>query len=237
MPLNLDLDGALRPGLDLLANEIVISLKKRSRFKQNLEIYRPGLVASYPDASLLDYVLARVERLHAELGRYVYCEQEAFSDVADVVPLIRRPPPRNPIPIVHVAHGEKVLRFYRQWIESALAPGTDSDTFGETVTSDVAVLQNIYERINYGKLVAEYKLQQDPEKFSKTGGDPEAIRSLIVHKEREKRVLELHEHLARHYEFDVDQIRWIVEWVIAVTIEVQIKYIQFRQENSQNVNG
>lgn len=228
MPLNLDLDGSIRPGLDLLANEIVISLKKRSRFKQNLEVYRPGLVEGHPGLSLLEYELGRVERLHAELGRYAYCEQESFTNVDGVVPVIRRPPPKNPIPPFRAAHGEEVLKFYGEWIESTREAGTDSDTFGETVTSDVATLQNIYERINLGKLVAEYKMTKDPEAFRATAGDPEAIRPLIVHKERERRVIELHEGLARHYEFDVEQIRRIVEWAIATTIEVQIRYIRFR---------
>ena len=43
---DLDLQGTIRPGLDILANEIVIGLKKRSRFKANAAVYRKGLVLS-----------------------------------------------------------------------------------------------------------------------------------------------------------------------------------------------
>ena len=76
----LDLDESLRPGLDLLANEIVIALKKRTRFPRNPEIYRPGLVRTAPGDTLLDYVLGGVEHLHAELGRYAFVSQEAFTE-------------------------------------------------------------------------------------------------------------------------------------------------------------
>ena len=69
MQKDLNLDKSIRPGLDILANEIIISLKKRSRYKQNLEVYRPGLVRDYPALSLLLYELARMEQVHAELGR------------------------------------------------------------------------------------------------------------------------------------------------------------------------
>ena len=64
----LDLKSSIRPGLDILGNEIIIALKKRSRLPANPQIYAPGLVRGQPDTSLLDYELARVERVHAELG-------------------------------------------------------------------------------------------------------------------------------------------------------------------------
>ena len=39
---DLDLVRSIRPGLDILANEIVIALKKRTRFAHNPEVYVPG---------------------------------------------------------------------------------------------------------------------------------------------------------------------------------------------------
>ena len=62
----LDLQTSIRPGLDILGNEIVTALKKRSRLRRNPEIYTPGLVHGHPDVSLLDYELGRIERAHAE---------------------------------------------------------------------------------------------------------------------------------------------------------------------------
>ena len=104
----LDLDQSLRPGLDLLANEIVIALKRRTRFPQNAEIYRPGLVRTAPGQTLLDYELGRFEFLHAELGRYTFASQEAFTEVSGVEPIIVREQPPSPIAIMASGAGARV---------------------------------------------------------------------------------------------------------------------------------
>ena len=88
--IHVDLEKSIRPGLDILANEIVIALKKRTRFRHNAEVYAPGLVVTDRSVSLLRYELERHERLHAELGRYTFASQESFTDVADVRPVIDR---------------------------------------------------------------------------------------------------------------------------------------------------
>ena len=229
MEVHLDLDGSIRPGLDILANEIVIALKKRSRFKQNLEIYRPGLVLDHPRISLLEYELARIEQIHAELGRYNYATQESFTDVNGIKLMIQRTPPDNQVQMIPSQKGDSIIRYYQDWIRQSCEPGSDSDTFGETVTADVSALQGIFERITLGKYVAEYKYQQDPESFGNCQGDPDQLRKLIVHKEREQNVLQIVEQLAEHYDFSGEQARKIFQWMIQVTVEVEIRYIQNRK--------
>jgi len=228
MDIVLDLDGAIRPGLDILANEIIIALKKRSRFKQNLEVYRPGLVIGHPGLSLLEYELGRVEQVHAELGRYMYATQEAFTDVGRVKPVIHRTPPESPVRDIPSQAGERIIRYYRGWIEESLEPGTDSDTFGETVTADVAALQGISERITLGTYVAEYKIRQSRDAYQECSGDVERIRALVVNKERERKVLDVASQLAEHYQFDAEQARRFFQWMIEVTVDVEIHYIQER---------
>jgi len=228
MEKELDLKQTIRPGLDILANEIVISLKKRSRFKQNLEIYLPGLVINLPDLSLLLYELARVEQQHAELGRYLYANQEAFTDVRGIEQVIRRKAPESPICNFPTNLGGDVIDYYIEWIRDACAPGTDSDTFGETVTADVNVLLNIFERINLGKYVAESKFKESPEAFRKSGGNPEVIKELVLHKEREDKVLEMVTRLADLYEFNRNQAQTIFRWIIDTTVKVETQYIQRR---------
>jgi len=228
MDKELDLTETLRPGLDILANEIVISLKKRSRFKRNLEIYTPGLVLGRPDLSLLEYELARMEHLHAELGRYTYANQEAFTNVSGVELIIKRSPPESPICNFPTSLGDEVMDFYIGWIRESCRAGTDSNTFGETVTSDVAALMNLIERINLGKYVAEYKFQNDPETFRKSGGDAEKILGLIKNQKREEAVLNLASQLAAHYELDRNQAMNIFQWMIEETKKVEVEYIQRR---------
>jgi chorismate mutase len=228
MHIYLDLDESIRPGLDILANEIVISLKKRGRFKQNPEIYRPGLVLGEPARSLLDYELERVERLHAELGRYTYCYQEPFNDLSGVQLVIRRPDPEKPIRDFVAGTGSAIVAFYQEMIRRHREPGSDSSTFGEAVTADVEALLYISERINLGKLVAEYKFQQAPDAFVASAGDPGVIRKLIVNKEREAEVLDTAAQLARHYEFDEDQATEVFLWMIDRTVELEVNYIRHR---------
>ncbi|MFH1568198.1 MAG: hypothetical protein ABIL09_09390 [Gemmatimonadota bacterium] len=224
----LDLSGRLRPGLDLLGNEILIALKKRTRFLQNLEIYEPGLVIGHPDVPLLDYELARTERFHAELGRYAYTRYDSFSDVGDVPLVIRRPPPQSPAHNYPTQMGPEIRAYYVEWVRGACQPGSDSDTWGESVSADVAAMMNLAERVTLGKTVAESKLRSDRQAYLETGGDAARIEALLVNRRREAEVLDLSRHLARIYEFDTGQAEAIFTWIIRTTIRVEVKYLQAR---------
>jgi len=228
MDKEMNLDGAIRPGLDILANEIIISLKKRSRYKQNLEIYRPGLVIGHDDLSLLEYELARMETLHAELGRYTYASQEAFTDVRHVPLIIRRQPPPCPIYNFATGLGPETIQFYLKWIETSCPAGSDSDTYGETVTTDVAALLNFFERINLGKYVAECKYKESPERYRKTGGDPVKIERLLSDSKRQAKVIDMAMKTAEQYDFDAAQARHAFEWLIRITLRVETQYIKNR---------
>ena len=224
----LDLDRSLRPGLDLLANEIVIALKKRSRLPRNPEIYEPGLVRTAPGKTLLDHGLARIEHFHAELGRYTFASQEAFTEVSGVAPVILRDTPPSPIAPMTSGVGERVKAFYLGWVKRGVRPGSDPNTFGETVTADIEALLCILERVNLGKFVAESKLGELGDRFREAGDDAESIRALLVRKDREERVHGLARRLAEHYEFDVDQAREIFAWMIETTIDIEVDYIRMR---------
>lgn len=230
-PVDLDLARTIRPGLDILAHEIVIALKKRTRFPVNAPVYRPGLVANDERRSLLDHSLAGVERLHAELGRYTFAAQDAFSDVAQVQPIIRRAPPVNAVRVMPSRMGPRVLDFYREWLERACRDGDEPATYGETVTADVNALLSIMERVNLGKPVAESKFRELEAEFRATGGERDAMLALIVRPEREARVLELAERLAERYELRVDDGRAVFEFMIATTIDIEIDYLQQRLAN------
>lgn len=224
----LNLSSTLRPGLDLLANEVLIALKKRTRFRQNLEIYEPGLVVGHPKVPLLDFELARTERFHAELGRYAYTRYDSFSDVGDVPLVIVRSPPEGPTHNYPTGMGPEIRAHYVDWVCSGCTPGSDSDTFGESVSADVAAMMNLAERITLGKTIAESKFQGDRRAYLDTGGEAAALEALLVDKEREGKVIELSGHLARLYEFDEAQAVATFEWIIRTTIRVEVQYLQTR---------
>jgi chorismate mutase len=224
----LDLKTSIRPGLDILGNEIIIALKKRSRLLINAEIYSPGLVLVHPTISLLDYELGQVERVHAELGRFTYASQEAFTDVSGVTPVIDRAPPPSPIEPMDSGVGPRVLTYYREWIERGCSAGSDADTFGETVTADVAALMAIMQRVNLGKYVAEIKFTESPDKFHATGGDREGIVELIVRRDREAEVEALAVRLGEHYDFSPDEAGRLFRTMIDITVDIEVDYIRMR---------
>jgi chorismate mutase len=229
----LNLRDTLRPGLDLLANEILIAFKKRTRFPRNAEIYEPGLVVGHPEAALLDFELARTERFHAELGRYAYTRYDSFSDVGDVPLIIKRPPPESPAHNFPTQMGARIRDYYVEWVRANCRPGSDSDTWGETVSADVAILMNLAERVTLGKTVAESKFQNEREAFLGTGGDATLIEALIVNKPREEQVIELSRRLARLYEFEEEFAASIFRWIIRTTIEVEIHYLRERMRDER----
>ncbi|MFP4380749.1 MAG: chorismate mutase [Candidatus Sumerlaeia bacterium] len=224
----IDLRSKLRPGLDILANELIISFKKRMRFMQNLRIYKPGLVVGNSDIALLDFELARTERFHAELGRYAYTRYDSFSDVGDVPQIIKREPPRIPTHNYPTEIGPEIRNWYVDWVHCYCKPGSDSDTWGECVSADVDILMNLAERITMGKSVAEFKFQQDTDAYLASKGDAATIEGLLVNQAREIEVLAMARQLATIYDFDADQAVSIFDWIIRKTIQVEIKYLQRR---------
>ncbi|NKC16252.1 MAG: hypothetical protein GKR94_29825 [Gammaproteobacteria bacterium] len=225
---DLDLNHSIRPGLDILANEIIIGLKKRTRFPRNREIYQPGLVQEHTQLSLLHYELHAMERVHAELGRYTYADQEPFTDVGGVAPVLARAAPPSPIQPMRSNVGSKVIAYYLNWVEVGCEEGTDADSFGETVTADVSALLAIMERVNLGKFVAESKFQEAPERFHTTGGDRAGLKALIVKKDRETKVYELARKLAQHYAFNAEQAVALFDFMIKTTVDIEINYLRQR---------
>ena len=225
---DLDLQHTIRPGLDILANEIVIALKKRTRFPHNPQVYEPGLVRTDPTVSLLHYVLGKVEHTHAALGRYTFASQESFTDTGGIAAIIMRTPPVSPIRRMPSGMGDRLTGFYLGWIREVCHEGTDSDTFGETVTSDVDALLGILERINLGKYVAESKYVANPEGFARTGGERAGILELIVKKDREAQVYDLARRLAEHYELESGPVIEVFQWMVDATIDVEVAYVRMR---------
>lgn len=235
--MDLDLQNSIRPGLDILANEIVIALKKRMRFYLNPEIYQAGLVKGRPDTSLLHYELERIEQAHAELGRFKYADQEPFTDVDHIEPIIVRRTPQSPIQPMRSGIGERIIAFYRQWLASACKAGSDADSYGETVTSDVNALLAIMERINLGKYVAESKFSDAQDKFRAAGGEREATLELIVRKDREGQVFDLARTLARNYALNEEHSLTVFEFMVEVTKDVEVDYIRQRLQEPTRQTG
>ena len=228
MTKELDLRDSIRPGLDILANEIVIALKKRTRFMTNDAVYKPGLVLNSGATSLLDYELNRMEVNHAELGRYTYADQESFTEVSDVAPVINRLPHKSPIRRMRANVGERLITFYKHWVAKACEHGDDAHTYGETVTADVSALFAMMERVTLGKYVAESKFANAKRDYLATGGDRDALIALLVNRDRENQVIELATRLGNHYELQPALAQDVFQFMIDVTIDIEIDYLRMR---------
>jgi len=224
----LDLQGHIRPGLDILANEIVIALKKRTRFHCNPAVYEAGLVVGQPTESLLRYELAQIERCHAELGRYAYASQDAFSDISQVRSVVVRDKPDSPVRNMASGVGDRIVDFYRQWVTRACQSGSDENTYGETVTADVVGLLAIMERVNLGKLVAESKYLENPDAFRESQGDRDTMLDLIIRRDREQKVLDLAATLAQHYDMEPAHAMDVFQFMIEVTKDIEVDYLRLR---------
>lgn len=228
---DLDLQKTIRPGLDILANEIVIGLKKRTRFAINKSVYEPGLVVGSPTLSLLEYELAKIEQCHAELGRYSFAAQDAFSDISGVASIIARQAPSSPLQEMASGAGGRIIDFYRDWITRACPQSENKNTYGETVTADVSALLAIMERVNLGKLVAESKFLEMPDAFIATKGDRDAMLEFIVRKDREHKVIELAQSLAQHYDLAPEHAVEVFQFMIALTVDIEVDYLRLRIAN------
>lgn len=230
---DLDLHKTIRPGLDILANEIVIGLKKRTRYAANSAIYQPGLVSTDTGLSLLQYELQKIEQCHAELGRYAFAAQDSYSDVSRVATVITRQTPASPVKHMPSGVGQRIVDFYRHWISQSCPPGENTNTYGETVTADVSVLLAIMERVNLGKLVAEAKFLELTDDFMRTGGDRQAMLELIVRKDREQQVINLAETLANHYDLTPQYAIEVFKFMITVTVDIEVDYLKLRVAEHQ----
>jgi len=114
------------------------------------------------------------------------------------------------------------------WISQHCEDADNPGTYGETVTADVAALLAMMERVNLGKQVAESKFIELTDDFVATGGEREAMIKLIVRKDREKKVIELSRNLASHYELEESAAVSVFEFMIDVTVDIEIDYLQMR---------
>ena len=142
--------------------------------------------------------------------------------------IMQRKPPDNPVEIMPSLAGNRIKAFYFDWLNGACEPGTNEGTFGETVTSDVATLLAIMERVNLGKLVAESKYQSMPEAFRETGGDREQMLQYIVRKDREAAVRNLAGELANTYGLQSAAVVSVFDFMIDTTVDIEVDYLRMR---------
>eukprot|EP00667_Euglena_gracilis_P011895 EG_transcript_12179 len=240
----------LRQNLIRQEETIIFALIERSQFPANPEVYATGSHEGLlrndtlpKELSFLDYMLRETERLHSLVRRFTSQEECAFfpKDLPHpILPLLQGPRVLFPNSINVNA---RVKALYLNCILPRIcAPGSDSNTYGSTSVTDIAVLQAISKRIHFGKFIAESKFQEAPEKYTALiqANDTQGIMDLLTNVAVEERVLQRVEMKASLFGSDVQDtgprpevykvppavIRELYrDLVIPLTKEVEVLYL------------
>jgi chorismate mutase len=155
--------------------------------------------------------LHQQEKVHAQVRRYQAPDEYAFFP--DDLPEPFLSPLKYPV-LLHpnaVNLNQKLKDSYVNHILPAACRtaargdrGEAKEDYGSTAVCDVACLQALSRRIHYGKLVAEAKFREDPEKYSKMikEKDVNGLEGAITNKEVERQLLKRLELKARTYGTD-----------------------------------
>lgn len=218
--------GDLRVKLDQMAERIIERLKDRSRFPQNLSVYRRGGVKlkGAANRSFLEFALEGLETYHASLGRFEYPDQAPLVIRRASSKAIRKTPEKV-ISDVSVSVKDDVLKFYTGLVKKVSRKGEDPTTFGETAYCDADLLELLNERIGLGKFVAESKLRGDP-RVARLAGDRAALMRELRNLSREKEVVAQAKRIAKCYGVSQSAVGALFKWIIDETLKVEAEYLR-----------
>ncbi|KAF2829506.1 chorismate mutase [Ophiobolus disseminans] len=239
-----------------MEDTITFHLIERVQFPLNKTIYSPGaLDIGDSKLSLFDWMLREQERLQSLVRRYQSPDEYPFFPNAVQEPILQ---PLNYPKILHgndVVVNDKLKDCYINHILPAACiqkaggdQGESQENYGSAATCDVLTLQALSRRIHFGKLVAEVKFQEEPERFAalikaeNRQGIDEAITNAAV----EKKVLERLRLKANTYGTDPDSgaggfskvnadavVAMYKDWVIPLTKEVEVEYLMQRLKGTK----
>lgn len=184
---------------------IIFAMIERAQFRRNLGIYDPTHISSAyqgttladdegESISLLQWMLAETEKLHAKVRRFTSPEEHAFFPDSLPEPVL----PALEFPKLITAESKKVsdvnpeiLSWYTGKILERLCVDGDDEQYGSSSMCDIACLQALSRRIHYGKFVAESKFLGNPDKYKElvSEEDTRGIIELLTNVEVEEKVI------------------------------------------------
>ena len=251
--MKLSLKKDIRPRLDEMAEEIIIGLKKRSRFLLNKPVYEerfpidpkelqeyPALSRQFPNGmTRFEDRLWRDQSTDSIHRRFLYDNQHPVLFSRDQLPEARYDGGlrKNEVAPVDINMGDKILEFYHEILPQICQPGQDSDTYGEAVLEDSLNIRKLYERIcGLGPYVAQAKIQDDPSLLEIT--DETVLRDKLTDPKRERDVMAKGLRLARKYKLPNPSVaKDIFRQIIDLTLDVEVAYIRYLQEEDHQNEG
>ncbi len=233
----------IRSELDEMAKYLISRMWYRSIFPFNASIYEENgvTIKGMENVKYLDLWIEGLEKLHQELGgRFEYKDQHTLVSNKQDLPqsLIERRQSEFPIADVEIDVKDAVKNKYVNFIKQLCAPGENPDTYGESAYVDSDLMLYLYERINVGRFVAESKYRQEPT-IKEVINDRDALEKKLRVPHREKEVIASVKGIAEMYKLDpanpdkhgfspeqIEKIGEFFQWIIDMTTEVEIQYLQ-----------
>jgi len=191
----------IRQALVRQEDSIVFNLIERAQYPINADIYHPErciglseykrhqMMASGGSGCFADYMMYKIEKVHAQARRYAQpTEVPFFGPLPDPVlqPLAAAP---NVLAAHSVDINAKILAVYRDEIVPRICATGDDGNHGSAAVQDVQCLQSMATRIYYGLFVAESKFLINREAYSEMirRGDRQGLWDAITHRAVEDR--------------------------------------------------
>jgi chorismate mutase len=197
-----------------MEDTITFHLIERVQFPLNKTVYVPGALSiGNSKLSLFDWMLREQERLQSLVRRYQSPDEYPFFPDALQEPILQ---PLEYPQILHpnnVNVNDKLKDCYINHIlptacvqKAGGDKGESQENYGSAATCDVLTIQALSRRIHFGKLVAEVKFQEEPERFAALikAEDRKGIDDAITNAAVEKKVLERLRLKAKTYGTDPD---------------------------------
>lgn len=224
----IDLD-PIRNRILKLTSRIIFKLEDRSGFALNPPIYEPGTLplSDGSKLSFFEYAVKGLEEYHGTLGRWDFPDEYPLMISAKPDSITHREVGRTQkIPYVDINLKDKLLPYYTGTLLPALCePENDPTTYGETAYIDADVVALLNERINQGRYVAVFKVNQEPSLWNLVQ-EPDKLDEALRDRKREKVVIDDALGIASKLGLDAGLTTDLTRWILDTTTNLEVLYLQ-----------
>jgi len=224
--------------------DVIYRLVKRARLPRNRKVYEPGAIEIALDKvpgwrgpkdkpiSMLNFFLIRDESSDAEIGRFLFNDQQSFSN-PKLLPecVVEREVGEQEIYPIRIPVRNEIMRFYTKFLDKICEERDDPTTYGETVHADADAIYHTIDRLMSGKRIAVSKLK-DPkykDRIKANIDNPDKLAEILRDSAREEEVVAEARRIAEACKFNPDYAEEFVRWMMDVTLRiVEVEYLRQR---------